>query len=238
MRWLAALLVLSSCSSTEEVRAWVAHREALERRLAEQLQARGDVGWALTLQELDVAGFVRTHQLAAQVFVEAGVTRVRVTGTAEQCRDALVGLAPVRWLISGWNLRLEAAQCTWEGRTSSEFAELERALLAPPERWSPPPASIFSRGVERERARVHDLEARLAKLDARPVISEATLARIAALRHAPAPCDLAILERELAQDTRGALLEIADDRLVHPLEPSSDARLRGLVDKGPQWHCQ
>ncbi len=252
-----------ACGETAELRAWAEHRAALERRQAElgdlethraeveASSAQQRLAWTALRESIDVAAFLREHGVTAQVFVEPGVVRVKFAGTTPGCRDTLEHLAPLRWLISRWRLRLDGAQCEWEGMTTSEFPGLERALVLATPRWTPPPPSFFSRGLAEERGRVAVLEAEVALSEGRlgvlatlDQLGRAALqagAQLERLKSAPPPCDLAIVERELAQDLPGALLEVTERKLVHPLEPRGDARLRGLVDVeegGLRWHCE
>jgi hypothetical protein len=83
-------------------------------------------------------------------------------------------------------------------------------------------------------------ERRLGGLATLGPISEAVKAAIAELKAAPPSCPLVIVEREQAQDTPGARLEVTDERPVHPLEPSGDPRLRGLLEAQGErfaWRC-
>ncbi len=255
MRWLAALsCLLLACGPTEEMRAWAERRATLERRQAELMAlehddaeaARRRAAWKELQGSLDVAAFVREHEVDAKVFGEPGKVRVALSGTSEHCRDELTKLQAVRWLLSRWRLRLEGERCEWEGTSDAVLPELERALVLPPARFTPPERSLCSRGREAEQARVRDLEVDVARREGRlgVLASLGHLARAGALvtqlQGVSAPCDLPILERELAQDHRGALLEISEQRLVHPLEPRGDPRLRALVEVssfGLEWRC-
>lgn len=245
------MVLLCGCE-TNEVRAWAARRAELEHRQQEltQLEARaGRSEVAAFRSALDLPGFVREHQLFARVFVEPGVTRLTFSGPLQQCRDTLNALAPLRWLTASWRLRLEQGRCEWEARTGADFVTLEQALLAPPVKWSAPPSQWLSRGVEDARAAVEKLEADLRLREAR--LGEVALLQgkleavqplIDEMKARPAPCDLAVVDRELALEleAQGALLEVEQTRLVHPLEPRSDFRLRGLVelhDGALSWHC-
>lgn len=247
------MLCLFGCE-TEEARAWAARRAELERRQAElaQLEAQGSASHVADFRRsLDLAAFVREHGVEARVFLEPGAVRLTASGTVKACRDTVKALAEARWLTEKWRLRLEADQCEWEARTGADFTTLEHALVAPPSpKWSPPPPQLLSRGVNEAKEAVAALEAKVRALEA--TLGDAALIQrridevqslVDSLRARPAPCDLAVLDRELAldEDERGKLLEIERDRVVHPLEPRGDFRLRGLVevhDGVLLWHCE
>ena len=168
-----------------------------------------------------------------------------MSGTVQQCRDTVAGLAEMRWLMQVWRLRLEGDHCEWEARTGDDFVAIEMALVAPRSKWTPPAAQWASRGIR-------ELEATVARLEAEVALREDRIGldgRLGIIKpvvdsmHArAAPCDVAVLDRELAleQGERGKLLEVEDSRLVHPLEPRGDFRLRGLVGvfgAALLWHC-
>lgn len=239
-------LVFCACE-TSETRAWEQRRAALERRKAELTKRSSapvaDAAEVRAVRELP--GLVRERGLAARVFVQPGALEVMVSGTAEDCRDVVRGLDDVRWLLPVWRLRIEGERCTWGARTGDDFPLLEQALLLPAPRWAPPPASLLSRRDEQTRAQVASLTDEVAALEVRlgSAPARAAAARlIAALRAREAPCELEVVQRELAlePERRGALLEVEDQRLLHPLEPANDFRLRGLVsvaDGKLSWRC-
>ena len=247
------LLFLFGCE-TDETRAWSAHRAELERRQAElaQLEVQGSASDVAEFRRsLDLAAFVREHGGDARVFLEPGGVRLTASGTVKACRDTVKALAAARWLTERWRVRLEADHCEWEARTGADFTKLEQALVAPPSlNWSPPPPQLLSRGVGETKEAVAALEAKVRALEAKR--GDAALIHrrleqvqplVDSLRARPAPCDLAVLDRELALDEgeRGKLLEIERERVVHPLEPRGDLRLRGLVevhDGVLLWHCE
>jgi hypothetical protein len=252
VKWLLCLLLLTACE-TNEVRAWTSRRVELESRVGElaRIEAKGAGQRSLQLgKALDRPAFVREHGLAARVFREPGGARLSVTGSVAECRDAVAGLSGLRWLTESWRLRLEQGRCDWEARTGPGFATLEAALLAPTPKWIPPPAQLLSRGVAPLREAVSLLEAdvlaREARLGAGALAegrAEVVQPLADSLRARPPPCDLAVLERELALDAadQGMLLEVEQSRLVHPLEPRHDFRLRGLVEVqagGLAWRCE
>jgi hypothetical protein len=252
---LVALGLLAACGPTAEQRAWAARRADLERRQAElkELEARAPelapalAEWDALRASLDLAGFARTHRVNAQVFTEPGQLRAKLSGSLQGCVEGLRGFAPVSWLLPHWRLRLEGDHCEWEGHTGAAFEALERKVVQARPTWAPPPHSVFSRGIDEEKARVLALEAdlvarerRLGGLATLGPISEAVKAAIAELKAAPPSCPLVIVEREQAQDTPGARLEVTDERPVHPLEPSGDPRLRGLLEAQGErfaWRC-
>lgn len=251
MRYLPLLLLLAGCE-TEEVRALKARRAYLEDRLAElqQLEAEGHTSSVEEFRRsLDVAGFLRAHNLPARVFLEPGVVKLTASGTVQECRDLVSSLAEVRWLTEEWRLRLEKGRCTWEARTGSDYVTLENALVAPPPKWTMPPEQLLSENGAKLRATVNLMEADVRALEARLGESGVlrskieSVARLAAEMHSrPAPCDVAVLDRELALDAdkQGELLEVERARLIHPLEPRTDFRLRGFVefqDGVATWHC-
>jgi hypothetical protein len=247
------LLLLFGCE-TEEARAWAARRAELEQRQAElaQLEAQGSPSRVADFRRsLELAAYVREHGVAARVFLEPGGVRLTASGTVKACRDAVQALGEVRWLTGNWRVRLEGDQCEWEARTGPDFTRLEQALVAPPSpRWIPPPPQLLSRGVAEAKEGVAALDAKVRALEAK--LGDAALIQtrldqvqplVDSLQARPAPCDLAVLDRELAldDDARGQLLEIERDRVVHPLEPRGDFRLRGLVevhDGALLWHCE
>lgn len=251
MRWLPLALLLGC--ETNEVRGWSARRDELERRQAElsQLEARVPrPRLAAFRNSLDLAAFIREHGAEAHLFVEPGVVRVGTSGTVRHCREVVAALSGVRWLTPEWRLRLEKGRCDWEARTNEDFTTLERALVASPSKWAAPPSQTLSLGMTPLRAKVEALERAVAAREARlgtPALIQARLDAVQplvdALHARPAPCDLAVLDRELAQAQadQGALLEVERSRLVHPLEPLTDYRLRGLVevhDAVTAWHCE
>lgn len=246
------MLLLAGCE-TGEVRAWTARRAELEQRRDEllHLEQRGPADQVSALRTaLDLPGFVRTHGISARVFNDPGATRLTSSGTVQECRDAVAALAEMRWLTPHWRLRLETGHCEWEARTGADFLALDQALTAPRAKWTAPPPELLSRGVETLKATVStleaDVQAREAKLGVAAVLEgrvEAVKPLVDSLRARPAPCDLAVLDRELALDApeQGKLLEVEQSRLVHPLEPRADFRLRGLVqvnDGTLTWRCE
>jgi hypothetical protein len=256
------LLALCACETAEH-RAWVARRGELDRRLAElnnldahRAELEADTAtlvleWENSKTSLDLAYFVRMSGIEeARVFAEPGLVRVQVVGTLAECRQAVAQLARTRWLLSRWRLRLEGGRCDWEGRSTPAFTELEQLLVLPKPKWVEPTPSMFSSDIDLERQRTQKLQldigalerrlGPLATLDAVREAAPKVKALRAKLEAEPTPCDLAILDRELAQDTPGALLEVSEQKLVHPLEPLGDARLRGTVEvtsTGLRWTC-
>lgn len=250
MKWLPVVLLLMSCE-TSEVRAWAARRAEFEQRRDAliDLEQRRPSGRLSALREaLDLPGFVRAQGVAARVFVEPGATRLTASGTVQQCRDMVAALAQARWLTQTWRLRLENGRCEWEA--GADVTALEKASILPPPKWAPPPAEVLSRGVDglkqTVRALEQDVQARETRLGPLLVLegrAEQVQPLIEALRARPAPCDLAVLDRELALDAaeQGQLLEVEQSKLVHPLEPRTDFRLRGLVevhDGALVWRCE
>lgn len=254
------LLPLLGClgCETDEVRAWIARRQALELRQEQLNRPGGEVeerkaklsGFRAAL---DLPAVVRDRGLAARVFIEPGRLRISVSEPVETCRDVLKGLVDSRWLLTEWKLRLEGGRCEWEGRSGADFAALEQALVTTSPAWTPPPPQLLSRGVAELKKTVAVLEADvrareaqlgdLANLDTLERRLASVQPLVDSLHAHPAPCDLAILERELALDPpeQGHLLEIERTRLTHPLEPRGDFRLRGLVevlDGTLVWHCE
>jgi len=239
---------------TNEVRAWSARQVELEHRKAELrgLEQRGTHPERVSEfgEALDLPGFLRKRGVSARVFVEPGVVRISTSGTNQNCKDTVAALAELRWLTAEWRLRLEHGHCDWEARTGTGFATLEQALLGVPAKWSPPPRQLLSHGISDTRkavesleADVHAREARLGELALLQLRWEGVQPLIDSLRASPAPCDVALLDRELALDAadQGRLLEVERVRLVHPLEPREDFRLRGLVevhDGVLAWHCE
>ena len=251
MRWLALLLLLGC--ETNEVRGWTARHAELERRQAAltELEARGPEPHLEAFRHsLDLAAFIREHGAGARLFVEPGVVRVATSGTVRHCRETVAALADLRWLTQEWRLRLENGRCDWEARTGTDFTTLEDALVAPPSKWAAPASQLLSQSLTELKSKVEALEgevtARELRLGAQAVLQgklDALQPLIDSLHARPAPCDLAVLERELAQAEadQGALLEVERSRLVHPLEPLTDDRLRGLVevhDGVVAWHCE
>ncbi len=251
MRWLS-LVLLAGCE-TSEVRAWAARRAELEQRgdALIDLEQRRPTGHLSALREaLDLPGYVRAQGVPARVFVEPGATRLIASGTVQQCRDTVAALSQVRWLTQDWRLRLESGRCEWEARTGADAVALESASTLPPPKWSPPPSEVLSRGVdalkEAARALEEDVQARETRLGPLLVLegrAERVQPMVESLRGRPAPCDLAVLDRELALDAadQGKLLEVEQSKLVHPLEPRTDFRLRGLVevhDGALAWRCE
>ena len=249
---LVATALLLGCE-TDEVRALKATRSYLEIRLAElqQLESSGHPSNAEEFRSaIDIPGFVRTRKVAAKVFVENGAVRLTASGTVQECRDVVNALAELRWLTEEWRLRLEKGRCTWEAKTGSDYVTLENALVAPPPKWALPPQQLFSANASQLRASVNSLELQVRTLENR--LGEGVLlqGKVAAVKplidsmHTrPAPCDVAVLDRELALDAdkQGQLLEVESARLIHPLEPRTDFRLRGFVefqDGVATWHCQ
>lgn len=252
MRWLPVVLLLMSCE-TNEVLAWTARRTELEsrREALEKLETKGHADRVGGFRSaLDFPGFVRTHGVSARVFREPGLVRVTASGAVQECHDVVASLAEVRWLTQDWRLRLEKGRCEWEARTGADFTTLESALLAPPTKWSAPAPQFLSRDVSELKKAVQGLEAdihaRELKLGDLAVLEgrlDEVQPLVESLRARPAPCDLAVLDRELALDAadQGKLLEVESSRLVHPLEPRSDFRLRGLVevhDGSLAWRCE
>lgn len=263
---LGLTLLLGSACDTEERRAWAAREAELERALAELQElganpARREEAAAVlaTLgalrRELDVAAFLREHQVAGVVQGSGATLAVARRGSVAECEETLTRLAPVRWRFDTWRLRLGPEGCDWSAQAGPALATLEARLDAPPRpRWSPPAASLLSGNLSGEQRRVHELEVAITRAEGllgplatalrlRRAVVEATEARDAR-KAAAAPCDLAILRRELALDeaARGRLLEVEQGRLVHPLEPLSDLRLRGLVTRDEAgaltWRCE
>jgi hypothetical protein len=258
--------LLGAACDTEERRAWLAREAELSRTLAELQElganpARRDEAAAVlaTLaelrRELDVAAFLREHHVAGVVHGSGATLTVSRRGTVAECEETLAGLAPLRWRFEAWRLRLGPEGCDWSAQAGPALAAVEARLDAPPRpRWVPPPSSLFSGRLAAVRGRVRELEATVTRVEAqlgtpaaalalRGAVAEAVKVRDAR-RAALPPCDLAILRRELALDEpeRGRLLEVEQGRLVHPLEPRSDLRLRGLVTRDESgaltWHCE
>lgn len=244
MRWL--LLLLCGCE-TEEIRAWKDRRVTLEatRDSLVRIEAEGK-GTSVEAfrRQLDLAGYVREHALSARVFVDPAGVRLTVSGTVQQCRDTVGALAELRWLTESWRLRLDGDHCEWNAGTGADFAALESALVAPPVRWTPPPPQWASGDLEELRATVARLEVEVADRESRVGLAKrlgALQPLVDSLRASPAPCDVAALDRELALDQRGQLLEVESNKLVHPLDPRGDFRLRGFVeviDGRLVWHCE
>jgi hypothetical protein len=252
VRWSALCVVFLLGCETDEVRAWKTRRAALETRQAElmQLESTGRKSNVETFRRaIDLPGFLRERKLAARAFVEPTFVRLAFNGTVQECRDLVNAVEEVRWLTDTWRLRLEKGRCDWEARTGEDYVTLEKALIAPPAKWVAPPSQILSAGVTELKAVVTTLEkdvsAREVRLGDLAVLQgslDAVQPLVDALHARPAPCDLAVLDRELALDAaeQGALLEVERTRLVHPLEPRGDFRLRGLVDFQDgiaTWHC-
>lgn len=252
MRWLLLLLLLTGCE-TAEVRAWQARVAELERRVAEltQLEVEGPNSDVETFRRaIDLPGLLRERSSPARLFVEPGVVRITTGGTVQECRDTVHALADVRWLTDAWRLRLENGRCEWETRTGADYVTLENALSAPPEKWTPPPSQLLSSGVAELRATVAALEADLRNRETRlgaAAVLQGKIKSVKKLMYSmhtrPAPCDVPVLDRELALDAdkQGQLLEVERSRLIHPLEPRTDFRLRGFAefqDGVVTWHCQ
>lgn len=246
-------MVLLCACETDEVRAWSARRDELQSRLSElqRLVANEDNERVLAFRTaLDLPAFIRDRKLAARVFVDSGAVRITVSGTVWDCRDTVDALAGLRWLTESWRLRLEAGRCDWEARTGPDFANLEQALTALPAKWTAPPEQWTSGGMRQLKVSVQQLETQVqhreAELGAAAVLGgklAAVQPRVDSLKARPAPCDLAVIDRELALDEadRGKLLEVEHNRLIDPLEPRADARLRGLVEKHAgtlSWRCE
>jgi hypothetical protein len=251
VRWLCLGLLLAGCK-TSEVRQWEARRDELTAQKAELKRLASSRGAGFEAMQanvermrsaLDLVEFVRAKGLAVRVFNEAQAQRVSFSGPVSACRDVLVGLRERRWLLSEWRLRLEGDRCDWEGETSPASEQLAAALVEPVRtRWVPPPGELLSRGlaptkddVARLDVEVRELEHLLGPLPVTAALDRRlnALAPLEAkLKQVDPPCDEAIVERELALDEaeRGELLEVTNTKLVHPLEPRSDFRLRGLVE--------
>lgn len=260
MRWLAFVLLLCACE-TEEYRSWQLHREVLADQRAELLAvAAAPQAWAakqlevVKLRErLDVAAFARKHQVPARAFVDGDEVRFSVSGTAQACRDAIAPLGAVRWLVSEWRLRLQGDHCEWEAKTHPDVGVILYRLNAPPPPWTPPKSQLLTKDLAPLKAEIAMLERDLAGLK-HTLGSLADMPRlerqladvrniVIRLEVDPSACDLAILDRELALDppARGKLLEVSRRRLVHPLEPANDFRLRSMVedvDGTLVWMCE
>lgn len=238
----------------------------LTRRLAELQQLQADA----TLQDaarrqlaeeealrraLDLGPALRDLGAGVTLTVEGDVARASLRADVAECASALAQLMPVRWQLRAWRLRLEGGRCDWQAEAGEEVVAARRALSAPPgPAWSPPAVPVLAFGVPALARRVDELDARVTALEAAlgPVALASTRAAkvaaageaVARAKAAAAPCDLLILLRELALDgaAQGQLLEVSDVRLVHPLEPSSDFRLRGLVQRDDagrlSWRCE
>ena len=249
MKWLLVPLLLGC--ETSEVLAWKERRAELERRNAELSQA---VERAPAVEEfrraMAMPDFVRERGVDARVFIDAGQVRLTTSGTVQHCRDTVAALAALRWLTQEWRLRLENGRCEWEARTGDDYAALEQALVAPPPKWRAPPTQLLSasvaetrRAVESLELELRDRETRLGELKLLQKKLHAVQPLVDSLHARPAPCDLAVLDRELALDPpqQGALLEVERVRLVHPLDPRGDFRLRGLAqlhDGLVTWQCE
>ncbi len=247
------MVMLLGCE-TQEVRAWTARRVELEQRQAElqKLESHSDRVDAVSgfRRAIDLPAFVRERGLSARVFVESGVVRISTTGTIKNCRDTVAALAELRWLTAEWRLRLEGDACDWEASTGSDFTALQDALVAARAKWTAPPSQLLSQGMDETRKAVEaleaDIRARETRLGERALLQgrlEVVQPLVDSLHARPAPCDLAVLDRELALDApeQGKLLEVEHVRLVHPLEPRGDFRLRGLVELHAgalAWHCE
>lgn len=246
------MLLLLGCE-TNEVRAWKLRRAELERRDAElgqleQQQSKPAVDEFR--RAIAVPGFLRERGIDARVFIEPGHVRITASGTVQHCRDTVAALAELRWLTQEWRLRLDRDHCDWETRTGEGYATLEQALLAPPPKWLAPPAQLLSASLAETKTQVESLEQRLrareTKLGELVLLQEkleALKPLVDSLRARPPPCDVAVLDRELALDPQqqGALLEVERVRLVHPLDPRGDFRLRGLAqlhDGLVTWQCE
>ena len=238
------MLALCGCE-TAEMSSWRERRAELERRQSEltRLEAQGaSVSPEQLRAALDLPGFVRAQGLDARVFLAP--PRLTASGTVQQCRDTVAGLAALRWLTQTWRLRIEGDHCDWEARTGADYATIEHALVAPPVRWAPPSSQVLSLGLAEVKAAVSTLELEVGEREKRLGLEGqlgAVKPLIASLRARPAPCDVAVLDRELALDQRGQLLEVESNKLVHPLEPRGDFRLRGFVeviDGALVWRCE
>lgn len=263
MKRVALLLccAFSACDATDEMRAWDSRREELTERLktlhadearlneaAPRLTQLRDESQTLTA-ELDLAGQVKTlAPRGVKLFQSGDALRLVIDDETEVCRDAVRALAPLRWLTGGWKLRLSQGHCHWE--SSQDFVlthHVEETVR--PKVWSAPPSSLLSRKMDERRQSVAVLETELRALETKlgPLQQlsalEAHVSRLRSVRDElkthPAPCDLPVLERAAAQP-RGTLLEIESARLIDPLEPLADERLKGLavVENGQlRWTC-
>lgn len=260
VRAALAALLLAGCT-TDEVRGWERRRGELERRYAELAQVAGALDSLQARREriaelrveMQLPELVREAALPARVFVEPGRQRVVVSGPVEDCAEVAELLLRSRWLLPTWRLRLEGERCEYEAQTGDAFAALEQALVVTPPRWAPPPPSRLSGNITALVNDVKALERRVDELErslgdaASLTLLEARLAavepKLSAARSAPQACVAYVLERELTLDAkeRGQVLELTHDRLLHPLEPGSDPRLRGfveLVEGTPVWRCE
>lgn len=266
LRVSCAVALLGSACDTQEKRAWLAREAELTRTHAELQELgsssvkRAQAAAVLTAlvelrRELDVATFLRTHDLAATAQGGGATLTVSRRGSVTECEQTLTRLAPYRWRFEAWRLRLGPQGCDWSAQTGPRLATVEARLDAPPRpRWTPPPTSWWSGDLSAVQRRVRDLEVAVARAEAqlgplatalqlRDAVVAATTERDARKAAAP-PCDLAIVRRELALDdaARGQLLEVEQGKLVHPLEPQSDLRLRGLVSRDELgalvWRCE
>ena len=251
MKWLPVLL-LFGCE-TNEVRAWDARRGELLMRLQalQELPEKGDQERVAAFREsLDVPAFIRDRKIAARVFVDPAAVHIFVSGSAKECREALNALAALRWLTQEWRLRLEKGHCEWDTRTGNDFATLKAALEAPPPIWIAPPPERLSKGFKALKTSTLQLEfavkAREERLGGFSMLEgklDAVQPLLDSMHARPAPCDLAVIDRELALDVadQGKLLEVERDRLIDPLEPRADFRLRGLVENHDGtlvWRCE
>jgi hypothetical protein len=239
--WLALRFIELQVLSTD-----AAAREAARRKVEaeERLQS-----------ELDLARALRELEAGVTLSTEGDQVRASLRGDVGACAEALARLLPLRWQLGMWRLRLEGSRCEWEAEPDAELAATRKALLMPTApAWSPPPIPWLAFGVPAIARRIAELETRVRGLEASLgalAFASAHAREVAhgwavveAAKQAPVPCDLAILQRALARDPaeRGQLLEVSTGRLVHPFEPASDFRLRGLVQRDEAgrltWRCE
>ncbi|MFO0600282.1 MAG: hypothetical protein U0228_33540 [Myxococcaceae bacterium] len=255
-----ALCVACSDGATK---AWEARQAELEREVATlgaleadpaATQARvtdAGVAWARLSGEVDLVMALRPLDAGVRVMADArtpDVLRLRIEGDVARCAEGLRVLRPLRWLTADWSLRVEGEACQWEATSAPLLSEL-RARLSTPVVWTPPVEGMLSR-VGAAKKRVAALEARrtellaklgtaaqVASLEERTAALEKVVAELKA-RQVRA-CDEALLSR-VALALPAVRLDVSATRLVEPLEPGSDARLRGLVkvvDGGVEWTC-
>lgn len=260
----AALLlavVSSGCTGTAEVKAWNAHVAELEARLAalEDLKLHFEerrpaleaaVAESAALERrLDLVTQLRALELPELKLFQAGdAQRLTLNAPLQACRDTLRALAPLRHLTGPWRLRVEAGQCAWESGAAPELVTWrEREGHVTP--WVEPRPSLLSRGVDRLRAKTAAFESLIARAETdlgSLAHADALSGRVSrglsieqSLLAKPRPCDVEVLERAATLDAQ-ALLEVESARLVHPLEPLADERLKGLarVSEGQMtWTC-
>lgn len=260
MRYLLLLLVCSACN-TEEARAWEGHRNMLDQRKAQLLEiaaapkdfeAKRDELTALR-ERIDAIGFARKQQVPVKAFADGNAQRFTFSGTVEACRDAIAPMGGMRWALTRWRLRIEGDRCDWEARTDDGIETIRGWLETPPPAWTAPKPERFTKNLDAMKAEIARLEAEISALE-RTLGELARVPRIAwrlpelknivtRLETNPAWCDVPILDRELALDAdqRGKLLEVTSEKLIHPLEPKSDFRLRGMVeveDGRLVWLCE